>query len=109
LIIICCAHLVITVGLRTIAKNLSLHYEFSKPELEEMPQTFKRFLENIEAHSKRRVPNTGKDWDSSIPHDVRVADKGKGRAENTESERRLVVIFLVDATSLNPRFLLTQI
>jgi hypothetical protein len=57
-----------------------------------MPQTFKH-LENIQAHFRRRVPNTSKDRDSSIPHDnVRVADKGKGRAENTKSERRLVVI-----------------
>ena len=57
-----------------------------------MPQILKRFLENIQARFKRRASNTGKDWDSSVPHDnVGVADKGKGRAENTESERRLVL------------------
>jgi len=75
-----------------------------------MPQPFKRFLENIKAHFNRRVPNTSKDWDSSIPHDnVRVADKGKSRAENTESERRLVVILelthSVDDMLLNPQLM----
>lgn len=86
LIIICCAHLVIQSGYEPSPKIC----RFITNSLNQNPKIW----ENIRAHFKRRVPNTGKDQDSSIPHDnFRVADKGKGRAENTESESRLVVIF----------------